>query len=1314
MTTDSPASVLYRSDGYELAVVPGSALPAQPRAILEAGSDGTNAQLIKVDSSGRQVVAGAGTAGTPAGGVITIQGDPSGTAIPVTGSVTVSNASVSANGSTIPASSTQVGGSDGTNLQPIRLFDLDSGGGTQFVLGVGLRKASSGGSVELGTASDPIRVDPTGSTTQPVSGTVAATQSGTWTVQPGNTPNTTPWLITINQGGNSASVTGANALKVDGSAVTQPVSGTVTANIGTSGALALDATLTGGTARTKITDGTNNAAVKAASVAPVAADPALVVAISPNSSILTNADGYATTAAPTYTNNTFQPLSLTTAGALRTDSSATTQPVSGTVAATQSGTWTVQPGNTANTTPWLITINQGGNSATVTAGNALKVDGSAVTQPVSGTVTANIGTTNGLALDATLTGGTQRTKITDGTNNAAVKAASTAPVAADPALVVAISPNSSIVTNVDGYATTAAPSYTNNTFNPLSLTTAGALRIDGSATTQPVSGTVAATQSGTWTVQPGNTANTTPWLATINQGGNSATVTASNALKVDGSAVTQPVSGTVTANQGGTWNINNISGTISLPTGAATETTLAKLTQTQGSTTSGQSGPLVQGAVTTAAPTYTTAQTSPLSLTTAGALRIDGSAVTQPVSGTVTANIGTTNGLALDATVAKLTIAQGTALGSNTQALMGGSVTTAAPTYTTGQINPLSLTTAGALRIDGSGTTQPVSGTVTANQGGTWNITNISGTVSLPTGASTETTLAKLAQAQGSTTSGQSGPLMQGAVTTASPTYTTAQTNPLSLTTAGALRVDGSAVTQPVSGTVTSNQGTANTLANAWSIKITDATNGPAAVKAASTAAGATDPALVVAVSPNNSVSVTQATASNLNAQVVGPGASGSAVSGNPVRVAGSDGTNTRNIATDTSGRLTMVGAAADGAAFTGNPVLMGGQDGTNVQAILTDTSGRPVVVGEGTAGSPAGGIVSTQVPDTTGTGTLNALNAAASVSLTGSAGAAIQLSAGTLIGTIVPEASYDGGTTWVNTLFMDPSTGVYSTQIVFSASNTALTKAIISGIGASNARVRVSAFTSGTATANIRASQTISDIRIPVSQAIDTLAAAIGTITTAATTNVPIRSTTYVEQSSNAQRSVSSSSASDAAAGTGARTIVITYLDSTGAGPFSVTLTMNGTTAVNTGVTNICYVESIQVLTAGSNGSPVGTITLFAATAAGGGAIATINIGENQSFWAHHYLPTGRNCYISDFSGYNNNASSGTIFTLRAKSLNANAAETQISESFRGGGGGGNGSHTTFGSPIVVNGPARVILYGAPEGTGSIFSRGSFYFYDL
>ena len=57
------------------------------------------------------------------------------------------------------------------------------------------------------------------------------------------------------------------------------------------------------------------------------------------------------------------------------------------VTASQSGTWTLQPGNTANTTPWLFTMSQGGNAAQVTAGGAMKIDGSAVTQPVSGTLT---------------------------------------------------------------------------------------------------------------------------------------------------------------------------------------------------------------------------------------------------------------------------------------------------------------------------------------------------------------------------------------------------------------------------------------------------------------------------------------------------------------------------------------------------------------------------------------------------------------------------------------------------------------------------------------------------------------------------------------------------------------------------------------------------------------------------------------------------------------------------------------------------------------------------------------------------------------
>jgi hypothetical protein len=71
----------------------------------------------------------------------------------------------------------------------------------------------------------------------------------------------------------------------------------------------------------------------------------------------------------------------------------------------------------------------------------------------------------------------------------------------------------------------------------VNVTAANALKVDGSAVTQPISAgslplpTGAATaanqlpdghgvsQSGTWTVQPGNTANTTPWLMDIDQTG---------------------------------------------------------------------------------------------------------------------------------------------------------------------------------------------------------------------------------------------------------------------------------------------------------------------------------------------------------------------------------------------------------------------------------------------------------------------------------------------------------------------------------------------------------------------------------------------------------------------------------------------------------------------------------------------------------------------------------------------------------------------------------------------------------------------------
>jgi hypothetical protein len=64
-------------------------------------------------------------------------------------------------------------------------------------------------------------------------------------------------------------------------------------------------------------------------------------------------------------------------------------------------------------------------------------------------------------------------------------------------------------------------------------------------------------------------------------------------------------------------------------------------------------------------------------------------------------------GFSTEASLAKLTITQGASLGSNTMNMPGGSVTTASPTYTNGQISPFTMNTKGSMRVgvfDSTGT----------------------------------------------------------------------------------------------------------------------------------------------------------------------------------------------------------------------------------------------------------------------------------------------------------------------------------------------------------------------------------------------------------------------------------------------------------------------------------------------------------------------------------------------------------------------------------------------------------------------------------
>lgn len=611
LTTDASGNLRVAASFTEGATAPdGGALPAVVK--VAGGYDGTNVQVIKTDAAGELQIdvlssalpTGAATAANQATGNASLASID--TDIDVALSSRASEATLSALNAKITD------------------FDLDTGAGTQNVTGVSLRKAASGGSVELGTSSDPIRVDPTGTTAQPITdnggsltvdgavtvsatdldirdlsaaqdsvrlgdgtdlanvtgagelnvlataqpgvdigdvtinnaagvaavniqdggnsitvdGTVAATQSGTWTVQPGNTANTTPWLATINQGGNSASVSASNALKVDGSAVTQPISGTVTANIGTTGGLALNATLTDASQKTQIVDGSGNVIGSTSNALDVNIKSGITLEVNldnANDDVLVYGwDGAAN-----------QKIKTDVAGELQVDVLSSALPTGAATSANQATeiaslasidgklhSYDLDTGaGTENAQGVNLRFSASGGSVEAgRAANPLRTDPTGTTaQPVTdngGSLTVD-GTVTVTATDLDirdLSHTQDSVRIGDGTDLALVTAAGELNVIA-----------------------TAQPGVDIGDVTINNAAGAAAVNIQDGGNSITVDGTVAATQSGTWTVQPGNTANTTPWLATINQGGNSAAVTGANALKVDGSAVTQPISGTISS-----------------------------------------------------------------------------------------------------------------------------------------------------------------------------------------------------------------------------------------------------------------------------------------------------------------------------------------------------------------------------------------------------------------------------------------------------------------------------------------------------------------------------------------------------------------------------------------------------------------------------------------------------------------------------------------------------------------------------------------------------------------------------------------------
>lgn len=246
------------------------------------------------------------------------------------------------------------------------------------------------------------------------------------------TQSTSPWVSNVTQFGGNNVVTGTGASGTGVPRVTVSNDSNILTSQSTSpwvdnvsqfgGSNVVTGTGASGSGIPRVTvsndskviawDGTNTTAVKAASTAPVATDTALVVGLTPNGNQAT----------------------------------ATNQTSGGQKTQVVDGSGNVQPAGDITSRGIHVTPGDGTNQITVKAAStaAVATDTSQVmalspnTPLPAGTSTlgaVNQGTANTAANGWPV-------KVTDGTNVGAVKAASTAPLATDPAQVMSISPNS--------------------------------------------------------------------------------------------------------------------------------------------------------------------------------------------------------------------------------------------------------------------------------------------------------------------------------------------------------------------------------------------------------------------------------------------------------------------------------------------------------------------------------------------------------------------------------------------------------------------------------------------------------------------------------------------------------------------------------------------------------------------------------------------------------------------------------------------------------------------------------------------------------
>ena len=131
----------------------------------------------------------------------------------------------------------------------------------------------------------------------------------------------------------------------------------------------------------------------------------------------------------------------------------------------------------------------------------------------------------------------------------------------------------------------------------------------------------------------------------------------------------------------------------------------------------------------------------------------------------------------------------------------------------------------------------------------------------------------------------------------------------------------------------------------------------------------------------------------------------------------------------------------------------------------------------------------------------------------------------------------------------------------------------------------------------------------------------------------------------------ISSSSADDTSAGTGARTVYILGINGTG-GYVSETVTLNGQTAVNT-VHEYDAIETMSVTSVGSGGVNAGIIYAGTGTVtAGVPAVpySAIGVGDNLSLVGHWSCPVGYTGYLVSGSITSGTSNAHQYITARLK----------------------------------------------------------------